>query len=303
MPQVLASVDIGSNTAHLLVAEPKGGGLTRVTNESNWLSLGEVVSREGVIPDAVAQNICATLEVFRKVARSEGARGIYIFATEAVRTARNHDDLLRRIDLRIGIPVDVVQPRREAELTLRGASLDSDSRNPFLLVEVGGGSVQIARCVRGKVKEEQSLPLGTGRLTTETKLVHPVSAKIQRQLLRTIDERLEGIEANFEKTPKLVVAGGVARGLWRALHPDGARTLTAEELDYMIYATARLDVDTIAKRFQVKPRRAGTLLLGAVLYREIMRRFGFREALVSQYGVREGAVLEMAAGRIRPWPI
>lgn len=303
MPQVLASVDIGSNTAHLLVAEPKSGGLSRVTNESNWLSLGEVVSSEGAIPDAVAQNICSTLDVFRKVARSEGARGIYIFATDAVRAARNRDDLLRRVDMRIGIPVDIIDPRREAELTLRGARLDSDSRNPFLLAEVGGGSVQIARCVRGKVKEELSLPLGTGRLTNEAKLEHPASAKVQRQILRTIDDRLDGIEATFEKTPRLVIAGGVARGLWRALHPDGNRNLTAEELDYMIYATARLDIATIARRFQVKPRRAGTLFLGAVLYREIMRRFGFREVLVSQYGVREGAVLEMAAGRIRPWPI
>jgi len=93
--------------------------------------------------------------------------------------------------------------------------------------------------------------------------------------------------------------GGVARGLWRALHPDGEKRLALAEIEYLIWATERLSTERIIERFNVKPKRAGTLLPGALVYLALMRKFGVAELAISEFGVREGAILNMAKGLIK----
>jgi exopolyphosphatase/guanosine-5'-triphosphate,3'-diphosphate pyrophosphatase len=64
-------------------------------------------------------------------------------------------------------------------------------------------------------------------------------------------------------------------------------------LDYLIWAATHLSQDDLVRRFGVKPKRAGTLLAGAVVFRAVMSRFGFFEIFVSEYGIRDGAILAM----------
>jgi exopolyphosphatase/guanosine-5'-triphosphate,3'-diphosphate pyrophosphatase len=96
-----------------------------------------------------------------------------------------------------------------------------------------------------------------------------------------------------------VVSGGVARGLWRALHPDGEKILSRFEIDFLKQSTSRLPIDRIVSRFNVKQRRAGTLLPGSIVYSEIMEYFGIDSLVISEFGVREGAILEMFSGGIK----
>lgn len=82
------------------------------------------------------------------------------------------------------------------------------------------------------------------------------------------------------------------------MHPDGNRMLHIEELQYLIWDASRLDVQTIAARYGVKAKRAGTLLPGALIYEAFLTRFGIEEFEVSQFGVREGAILELASREV-----
>jgi exopolyphosphatase/guanosine-5'-triphosphate,3'-diphosphate pyrophosphatase len=79
--------------------------------------------------------------------------------------------------------------------------------------------------------------------------------------------------------------------------------LRLPELDYLVWAASHLSVEQIVGRFGVKPKRAATLLPGALTYSSLMRWTGVEAITVSEYGIREGAVLEMAAGRIESWPV
>lgn len=298
MPRVFAATDIGSNTVHLLVAQVEPDGIVRLRNESEWLSLGQIVVREGYIPEAVARRLLATLKAFKAAATAARASGFYVFATEAMRLAENHDELLARIRRQLGIEVDVIAPRREAELSLRGVQLDTAAPGATLLVEVGGGSVQIARCRDdGTMTDEVSLPLGTGRLIVEAGLTQPSDPG---QVARLADRIAEAMRPCSDWAPvsRVIGSGGVARGLWRALHPDGDRTLLRDELEYLRGAAARLDPETICARFGVKVHRAHTLLPGSAVYLEALQRFDKRSLVVSEFGVREGAILEMASGRL-----
>ncbi len=297
MPQILAAADIGSNTAHLLVASTDGQSIQRIANENSWIALGEVVARHKVIPDELQLQLVLAIKQYREVCAKHKAESLYVFATEAMRAAANHEQVLAKIRDETGVVVDLISPRRETELSLRGVLMDSE--NPAILFEVGGGSAQVAHVVNGALREKFSLPLGTGRVIADTGLTSPCPRSSYVAAEAFIQERLRGCDFAYESGPA-VASGGVARGLWRALHPDGDPNLGLPELEYMAYVASRWSIDTLMSRFSVKPKRAGTLLPGAMVYSALMRKFGVPEITVSSYGVREGAVLEMAAGRVEP---
>jgi exopolyphosphatase/guanosine-5'-triphosphate,3'-diphosphate pyrophosphatase len=303
MARVFAAADIGSNTAHLLVAATDGELVMRLDNVNEWIALGEVVARYGEIPPSSADDLIAAMTEFRRVAAGRGALGLYVFATEALRSAGNSKEVIKRIKTEAGVEVELISPRREAELSLTGVLLDTHSANPGLLFEVGGGSAQIAKMSEGEILAEESLKLGTGRLIAESGLKNPCPPDVFGAATRLVQGRLDACPIQPEDGQIAVVSGGVARGLWRALHPDGEKRLAVEEIEYLLWSTARLPVDRIVDRFDVKTKRAGTLLAGALIYSALMRRFRLRELVVSEFGVREGAILEMARGKIKPCPV
>ena len=94
---------------------------------------------------------------------------------------------------------------------------------------------------------------------------------------------------------RMVASGGIARGLIRALHPDGDKALHAYELDYAVRTAQGLSIDALTRRFNVKQKRAQSLLPGGTVYRAILRHFGLESMVVSEFGVREGLIMEAAA--------
>ncbi|MBS1721523.1 MAG: hypothetical protein JSS66_00785 [Armatimonadetes bacterium] len=299
MPHVFATADIGSNTAHLLVASMNATGLTRLANQSEWLSLGQVVSHEGKIPPDLVTKLVDTLQSFVNLGASFKAEGIYVFATEAMRRASNHEAVIKRIQDGIGITIDLVSPEREAALGLKGALLDTQVSGDFVLAELGGGSMQLALCRNADIVQDVSLPIGTGVLLDRAGIRQPVSARQADRAVALLDRAFVRLPSS-PGPAKLVACGGVARGLWRSLHPDGDPVLHRHELEFLAWAVRRLNIPTISARYAVKPKRATTLYPGSLLFSMLLERLGLEEMTVSEFGVREGAVMEMSQGKIAP---
>ena len=299
MPRVFATADIGSNTVHLLVANHGPEGIQKVLNESEWLSLGQVVSHYGEIPSEVENKLLSTLAKFKKMSASQNAEGLYVFATEAMRKARNHREVLKSIRKELSITVDLITPQREAELGLKGALLDVPIAGQFIFAETGGGSVQIAECFDLEIKKEISLSMGTGVILDQAKLKFPCSEMQVTSAIAVIQESISRLDG-FTACLPIIACGGVARGLWRALHPDGDPVIRKGELDYLFESVQLLNIATICRRFDVKAKRASTLFPGALVYKTLMERFNTSQMTVSQFGVREGAVLELSQGKILP---
>ncbi|MFZ4507821.1 MAG: hypothetical protein ACOYON_09025 [Fimbriimonas sp.] len=302
MTRIFAAADIGSNTAHLLVAATDGELVMRLDNLNEWIPLGEMVARVGEIPDEMIEQLILAMREFRRVATAKKAVSLYVFATEAMRQATNHELVLERIREEAQVNVEIISPTREAELSLRGVLLDTNHLGIGILFEVGGGSAQIGRVLHGQLVEKQSLPIGTGRLIAQAGLRNPCPASAIQAAEQYVERMLDRVEIHVDRG-NAVASGGVGRGLWRALHPDSEKTISIEELDYLAWSTARLPLDRIVSRFGVKTKRAGTLLPGAIIYRSLMRRFGLKEIAVSEFGVREGAILEMATTRVATSPL
>ena len=297
MVRTFAAADIGSNTAHLLVAATDGELVMRVDNLNEWIPLGEVVSRLGEIPKDVMEMLTLAVREFKRIATSKKVDGFYVFATEGTRLARNHTAVLEKIYKETGVRVEIISPATEAHLSFRGTQLDTRNLGAKILFEVGGGSAQVAIVDDEKILEEVSLPLGTGRLIAETGLANPCPEYALVAAENYIQRKLQDCPM-LVKGKLAVVSGGVGRGLWRALHPDGEKMLSKYEIQYLRNSVQGLSIDRIGSRFNVKPKRAGTLLPGSLVYLALMNHFGVEECIISEFGVREGAILEMAAGRI-----
>ncbi len=297
MVRTFAAADIGSNTAHLLVAATDGELVMRVDNLNEWIGLGEVVTRHGEIPKDVMEMLSLAVKEFKRIAVSKKVDGFYVFATEGTRLARNHAAVIEKIFKETGVQVEIITPAKEAQLSFRGTQLDTRNLGAKILFEVGGGSAQVAIIDDDRIVEQVSLPLGTGRITAETGLTNPCPDYALVAAENYINRVLRNCPITTQG--KLAVAsGGVGRGLWRALHPDGEKMLSRYEIQYLSKSVQSLSVDRIGSRFNVKTKRAGTILPGSLVYLALMKYFGVEECLISEFGVREGAILEMAAGRI-----
>lgn len=303
MGRIFATADVGSNTAHILVAETDGKAVERLENVSEWISLGEAVTRTGIVSAERIEEISRVMSQFADIARKRKAEGLYVFATEAMRLARNHEAVVQRILKDTGIQVEIISPQREVELSLDGIVLNGNGRKADLILEVGGGSAQVATVNGGGLKRHLSLPIGTGRLVALTGLASPTTPDKLLAAERMVADALQTISVAMPKNPHVVASGGVARGFVRALHPDLEKWIHREEIEFTIWATSRLTPEKIAERFRVKIRRAQTLLPGALVYRALMERLGIAEMYVSDYGVREGAILGLARGKIKACPV
>lgn len=298
MVRTFAAADIGSNTAHLLVAATDGELVMRVDNLNEWIPLGEVVTRLGEIPKDVMEMLSLAVKEFKRIATSKKVDGFYVFATEGTRLARNHAEVLEKIYKETGVRVEIITPAMEAYLSHRGTQLDTRNLGASILFEVGGGSAQIAVIENDVIVEEVSLPLGTGRLIAESGMTNPCSEYSLVAANNYIRRKLQ--QCPVKSQSKLAIAsGGVGRGLWRALHPDGEKYLSRYEVEYLRKSVVGLSVDRISSRFSVKSKRASTLLPGSLVYLALMEHFGVETCVISEFGVREGAILEMAAGKIK----
>jgi exopolyphosphatase/guanosine-5'-triphosphate,3'-diphosphate pyrophosphatase len=298
MARILAAADIGSNTAHMLIARTDGSTITRIDNSSDWIALGEVVARMGVIPPAHITRIVSTLKRFKTLASKALAEELVVFATEAMRVAKNHTAVLDTIKAKTGIRVKLITPQQEAYYSLRGVMLDVAPKQSAMFFEVGGGSAQIAVYENEKMRKDASIPIGTGRLIVEAGLTNPCTDEAKDHAIDIIEKALDlcpsPLSCKFG-----ISSGGVGRGIWRSLHPDGDKQIHLEEIDYLIWGVSRLSIDQITQRFGVKGRRAETLLPGALVYRALLHRYELREMTISEFGVREGAILDVFQGKTK----
>lgn len=301
MPPIFAAIDIGSNTVHLLVAEVcKNGQLRRIDNRSEWLSLGEDVARLGRIPDEKATLLVQLLRNYEVVARQSRAGRPYVFATEAMRSAENGLETLDRLNRETGLKVHLIDARTEAAYSLAGVALDWNRSGEFVLLEVGGGSVQAALCRAHELEKQWSIPIGTGKVSGIANLNNPPTESQIASARRFIEEKID--EADLELANEAIVAsGGIARGFVRALHPDGEKWVAKEEIAYLNWSCQRLTHEQIVQRFGVKPKRAAAMFAGTLVYGALLDKLGAEGMFVSEYGVREGAILLQAKTNGEAW--
>lgn len=306
MNRLLAAIDLGTNTARLLIARPAstGAGFEPVLLKRQITRLGGGFSRETGISRAARDRTIAALSGFAEDIRRHGVPAVRAIATSAVRDAVNGADFCRDVRLCTGIELEVIDGHEEGVLTLRGVRAGIDPMLKQLLVfDIGGGSTEYTLADTENLLFTTSLPLGVVRLTEGKSDAVQMNDKIGRELDR-LEAELRGKKLlPIPPETSLVGTAGTATTLAAI-----SRKLTV--YDYRLVNNYVLGLDEIRSIYNVlKPLtpaerltipgleqgREDLIIAGTLLTIATMERFGFTSCRVSDFGLLEGLLLSLVS--------
>ena len=191
-PEVIAAVDIGSNSAHLLVALVDDRTVTPLADESALLGLGGIVDRDGRLPFAARTALVEALDGFATTARRWHANELLLLGAEPFRRATDADEVSEMVLGRIGVPIVVLDHADEAELTLLGVTRGTPVEAPLLVVDIGGGSTEAIVQAPGVAPRTFIIASGSNRLTQACDPADPPMPADREQLAMRARELLAG---------------------------------------------------------------------------------------------------------------
>jgi exopolyphosphatase / guanosine-5'-triphosphate,3'-diphosphate pyrophosphatase len=299
----LGVLDVGSNTVHFLVVDAhQGGRPLPVFSHKAELHLGNNLEEGNRLSRSVAMRLRAFVGEALQIAEDKGVEELLAFATSAVRDAANGDDVLASIRSATGIDIAVLPGPEEALLTfLAVRRWFGWSSGRVLMLDIGGGSLEIAVGVDEVPDVAISLPLGAGRLTRDWLTRDPPSAEETRQLRRHVRAeiaRRAGEVTRFGPPDRAVATSKTFRQLGRIVGaaPSG-------EGPYVRRMVSHGDVAELAKRLAVMSAseradlpgvsrtRAPQLAAGALVADAAMDLFGLTELEICPWALREGVIL------------
>ncbi len=298
-----AAIDIGTNTALLLVAEVSEGNVIQpLYQQEKIVRLGQGVDRKKNLNDAAIERTLNAIQEYFSIVDDFNAELVVISGTSAVRDAGNRDFLVERIRQRFGVELRILSGQEEAILTYQGALSNKGSLDgEILLVDIGGGSTECIVGTQSSIEDSVSMDIGSVRLTERCLHSDPVSDSEFAQMQDLINTHLRSAFADWRKSPRhfVGVAGTVttvaAMSLGLEIY-DGAKVdscVLAQNLVNEILSD--LKSKTIEERKRIaglKPERADVILAGVAILAELMQFFDFDQVLVSDRGLRFGLLLE-----------
>jgi exopolyphosphatase / guanosine-5'-triphosphate,3'-diphosphate pyrophosphatase len=315
----LAVLDVGSNTVHLVVVDGQPDGtFVAVARERETLRLAEAALPTMLLPEEAVERLTATVARMRDCADELHADALVGFATSAIREARNGVDALGRVREATGVAVAVLPGVEEARLTyLAARRWTAFSARRLLVVDIGGGSLEIAAGELDRPQIAESLPLGATRLTrrfVHSDPVHPeelVALRVHAlALLGPLAERIRAHEPEVacatSKTFRNL--GRLARALPEAPPPahafgfagvDGqtAPVLTREALDVVAGYLAATTARQRSRLAGLDELRAGNVVAGSQVAALGMQAFGLDQLVLAPWALREGVILTELARR------
>jgi exopolyphosphatase / guanosine-5'-triphosphate,3'-diphosphate pyrophosphatase len=307
-PTRIAAIDIGSNSIRQIIADVSPNGSIRVIDELKAAPrLGAGVERTGRLGEVAMQNALAALGRMAALAKQLGAKRTEVIATSAVRAASNGQLFLDLVREETGLRVKIVNGEDEAALSFRSALAHFDlGAGRAAILDIGGGSLELALSADGLVERLISLPLGAIRMTEEflaggrRKGLKRLRKHVRRELAEHLSSRPWG-------GGKIICSGGTATnlaGIYLArMGMESARTIhgtvvSRGDLEHIIEILYSMSASERQGVPGLTPARADIIVAGLAVVAEVVGRLEARELVVSAYGIREGVLLE--AARITP---
>ena len=303
--RVVAAVDVGTNSVHLLVARVvDAGGFEPIAREKEVVRLGSGSGdMKRLEPDAIDRGIDA-LRRFRQIADISGAE-ILAVATSAVREAENRDTFLDRAREEAGMEVEPISGLEEARLVYLGALAALpvfDQQGLF--VDIGGGSTELVVGRAGEVLEATSLKLGAIRLTNRFFADEPTTKRAVQECRHYVASTLSAPARRLQRHGFEVAVGssGTIRNLAEMVEArrSPGSSATARGLSFSreeLAATVEELID--AKRAKARaripgldPARADIILGGALLLEQVFAALHIEAMTVSEYALREGVLVD-----------
>jgi len=309
---ILAGIDIGTNTLRLLVAETGPDSFHEIYADRKITRLGQDLALNGMLTREAEERSLKALGDFAEKIRDHAALHTAAIGTSALRNASNSAAFINAVKLKTGIDVTVLSGEEEARLTLLGVAYMLSGKyvqgkiNPLaslLVIDIGGGSTEIIMTRLGEAPVSVSIPLGAVYLTEQCIKHDPPITEELALLRRMVRDKLDRFAAMIQPAPagKAIGTAGTITTLAAinqgmvAYDPERitGSVLTSECIDEMIRTLSTSSIEERRKIRGLEPGREDIILAGAMILQEIMRRFGYSSLLVSDWGLREGIVLDL----------
>lgn len=299
----LGVLDVGSNTVHLLVmdAHPGARPLPAYSHKAE-LRLAELLDDRGAICEDGVRRLISQVAEALVVAEDKGVEEVLPFATSAVREAANGDEVLARVAEQTGVDLTVLSGEDEARLTFLAARRWFGwSAGRLLMLDIGGGSLEVAYGMDEEPVAAVSLPLGAGRLTSGWLPGDPPAGDDVRSLRKHVRAEIARTVAGFSRigTPDHVVGTSktfkqLARIAGAARSAEGLyiqRTLTRKSLADWVPRLAAMSEGARKALPGVSEGRARQLFAGALVADAAMDLYGVTELEICPWALREGVIL------------
>lgn len=299
----LGVLDVGSNTVHLLVVDAHPGAQPLAADSvRRLLRLAEHLTPEGAIDATGVAALTDAVLAAAAAAEDAGVEELLAFATSAVREATNGQAVLDHVEAATGVRLQVLPGTAEADLTfLAVRRWFGWSSGRLLVLDIGGGSLEVAAGLDEAPDVSVSLPLGAGRLTRDRLAGDPPSAEDVRDVRRYVRQQIASRVRDVTRagTPdRVVVTSKTFRSLARVCGaaPSGAgpsvrRVLRRADLSPWVPKLAGMSTAQRAGLSGVSDERAPQLLAGALVAEAAFELLGVEEALVCPWALREGLIL------------
>jgi exopolyphosphatase/guanosine-5'-triphosphate,3'-diphosphate pyrophosphatase len=290
----LAAIDVGSNTILLSIATySTETGLELLEEDEDQPRLGAGLSQTGRLSEAAMRQALETLGRMLETCRGHGVRRISAVATAAVREASNGGEFARRVQS-LGIPLRIISPETEAELSYRSASYRFPGTDRMLVADIGGGSLELIGAAAGTVRVALSLPLGAVRLTELRMSGENLQRHIQEALSAAIsadpwrDATIIGSGGTFATLASMVLA---RRGEKR----DGIHgtSIALDEVGQLLETLTGMSLEERRNVPGLRSERADIIVAGLTVVVELLKALGTSPLTVSGFGLRDGVLLQM----------
>lgn len=300
-----AAVDLGTNTVRLLVGErSRAGGLSIVHAAQKVTRLGQDLDSTGRISPDAARRTLEVLEGFASTWLDLGVERVRIAATAAVRESSNGRDFARQVAEAVGVPLSVLSGREEAGLTALGVSEGLGGLpEEGVIFDIGGGSTEFIGLESGRPARMVSLPVGVvkgreaflSRDPVEPEELGALSAYLQDAVFPAKHALDAGVGSTLIGTAGTVTTlAAMDLGLDRyEADRVNAHELTEASVGRLLESLAAMSVEERRAIPVMEPGREDLIVAGAALVRVVMEVFGSSSVIVSEYGLREGLVLDL----------
>lgn len=293
----IAVIDLGTNTFNLLIVDKSDTGFIEVFGTKVGVGLGLGGINQNRIQEDAIQRALTTLLAYKSKCEEHKVVEIIAYGTSAIRNAENKQDFLNQVERATGIEIRVISGNREAELIYNGVNLGLEVNEPFLIMDIGGGSTEFILGDRNQFMQAASFEIGAARIFQSIPCSDPFTeedcTKIESYLdagvgdfFHQINVRmLIGASGSFETFYELLANKRYPAHTYVTLNLNDLMSI----LDSIIFST-RADRE---KDDRIIPIRKKMAPIAAVKIRWIIRKLGIQSVMISPYSLKEGVLSEL----------
>jgi len=290
---LVAAIDVGTNAVRLKLARLlPDNSLQPLQEERDAIRPGEGVFKTRELSPAVADRLLETLDRYSSLAKRHGAR-VRAVATSALREARNRKAILDRVRQECGLELEVISGQEEARLICLGVLRGKPARERSILIDIGGGSTEVAFATGETSDALWSLALGAVRLSE----LFDTRGPLKRETLATLrDHAAEVAIATLPDRPpdlptQALGSSGTVRAVVGYAAAAGASTVNRRQLSNAVNELAKQTLQARAQHFDSK--RAEVIVAGAVVLEALAEHLALENITAVETGLRDGILVDL----------